>query len=95
MGITTCGLWTLIHGVGFGGMYLLACSVALVGRHPGGGHRLPDGGGVRDPRQQAGRDGPLLYILETDRFALRRDHLRDRGVAGKLGDAAFPLADAT
>lgn len=35
MEITTRSLWTLIHGMGFGGLYLLACSGALVefGRH--------------------------------------------------------------
>ncbi|MFP5227392.1 MAG: hypothetical protein ACLGXA_07150 [Acidobacteriota bacterium] len=30
MEITARGLWTLIHGMGFGGLYLLACSGALV-----------------------------------------------------------------
>ncbi len=30
MGITVRGLWTLIHGMGFGGLYLLACSGAIV-----------------------------------------------------------------
>ena len=30
MEITTRGLWTLIHGMGFGALYLLACSGALV-----------------------------------------------------------------
>jgi hypothetical protein len=30
MEITTRGLWTLVHGMGFGGLYLLACSGALV-----------------------------------------------------------------
>jgi hypothetical protein len=30
MEITTHGLWTLIHGMGFGALYLLACSGALV-----------------------------------------------------------------
>jgi hypothetical membrane protein len=30
MEITTRSLWTLIHGMGFGGLYLLACSGALV-----------------------------------------------------------------
>jgi hypothetical protein len=30
MEITTHSLWTLIHGMGFGGLYLLACSGALV-----------------------------------------------------------------
>jgi hypothetical protein len=30
MEITTRGLWTLIHGIGFGALYLLACSGALV-----------------------------------------------------------------
>ncbi|MFZ0594759.1 MAG: hypothetical protein WAM39_30150 [Bryobacteraceae bacterium] len=29
--ITARALWTLIHGMGFGGLYLLACSGALVG----------------------------------------------------------------
>jgi hypothetical protein len=30
MEITTRGLWTLIHGMGFGALYLLACSGAIV-----------------------------------------------------------------
>jgi len=30
MEITARGLWTLIHGMGFGGLYLLACSGAMV-----------------------------------------------------------------
>lgn len=30
MEITTRALWTLIHGMGFGGLYLLACSGAIV-----------------------------------------------------------------
>jgi hypothetical protein len=30
MEITVCGLWTQIHGMGFGALYLLACSGALV-----------------------------------------------------------------
>jgi len=29
MGITTRSLWTLIHGMGFGALYLLACSGAI------------------------------------------------------------------
>lgn len=30
MEITTRSLWTLLHGMGFGGLYLLACSGAIV-----------------------------------------------------------------
>jgi hypothetical protein len=30
MEITTRGLWTLVHGMGFGALYLLACSGAVV-----------------------------------------------------------------
>jgi len=30
MEMTARGLWTLIHGMGFGGLYLLACSGAIV-----------------------------------------------------------------
>jgi hypothetical protein len=30
MEITTRGLWTLVHGMGFGALYLLACSGALM-----------------------------------------------------------------
>jgi hypothetical protein len=30
MEITMRGLWTLIHGMGFGGLYLLACSGAII-----------------------------------------------------------------
>ena len=33
MEITSRGLWTLIHGMGFGALYLLACSGALVELH--------------------------------------------------------------
>jgi hypothetical protein len=33
MEITARGLWTLIHGMGFGALYLLACSGALVELH--------------------------------------------------------------
>jgi hypothetical protein len=29
--ITVRSLWTLIHGMGFGALYLLACSGALIG----------------------------------------------------------------
>src|ERR1700733_945235 len=31
MEITSRALWTLVHGLGFGALYLLACSGALVG----------------------------------------------------------------
>lgn len=30
MEITVRGIWTLIHGMGFGGLYLLACSGAII-----------------------------------------------------------------
>ena len=30
MEMTTRGLWTLVHGMGFGALYLLACSGAVV-----------------------------------------------------------------
>ena len=30
MEITTRSLWTLIHGMGFGALYLMACSGALL-----------------------------------------------------------------
>jgi len=30
MEITARGLWTLLHGMGFGALYLLACSGALI-----------------------------------------------------------------
>ena len=30
MEITTHAVWTLVHGMGFGGLYLLACAVAIV-----------------------------------------------------------------
>jgi hypothetical protein len=33
MEITTHSLWTLIHGMGFGGLYLMACSGALFELH--------------------------------------------------------------
>ena len=33
MQITERTLWTLIHGIGFGGLYLLACSGALIELH--------------------------------------------------------------
>ena len=31
MEITTRGLWTMIHGMGFGALYLMACSGAIIG----------------------------------------------------------------
>ena len=31
MEITARGLWTMVHGMGFGALYLLACSGALMG----------------------------------------------------------------
>ena len=39
MEITTRSLWTLIHGMGFGALYLMACSGALVELHRRYGHR--------------------------------------------------------
>ena len=30
MEITTRSLWTLVHGMGFGALYLLACSGAII-----------------------------------------------------------------
>ena len=30
MEMTTRGLWTMVHGMGFGALYLLACSFAIV-----------------------------------------------------------------
>ncbi|MFZ1938721.1 MAG: hypothetical protein WAU67_06460, partial [Terracidiphilus sp.] len=33
MEITTRSLWTMIHGMGFGALYLMACSGALVELH--------------------------------------------------------------
>lgn len=33
MGISVRGLWTLVHGMGFGALYLMACSGALVELH--------------------------------------------------------------
>ena len=30
MEMTTRGLWTMVHGMGFGALYLLACSFAFV-----------------------------------------------------------------
>jgi hypothetical protein len=34
MEVTVRGLWTLIHGLGFGALYLLACSGALIELYP-------------------------------------------------------------
>jgi hypothetical protein len=50
MEITTRGLWTLIHGMGFGGLYLLACSGAIMElwrRYAPGGQAQPS---TRDER---------------------------------------------
>ena len=33
MEMTTRGLWTLVHGMGFGALYLLACPFAIVELH--------------------------------------------------------------
>jgi hypothetical protein len=44
MELTARGFWTMVHGMGFGALYLLACSGAMVGlwRHTSSSH------GVRD-----------------------------------------------
>ena len=44
MELTARGVWTMVHGMGFGALYLLACSGAMVGlwRHTSSSH------GVRD-----------------------------------------------
>jgi hypothetical protein len=47
MEITVHSLWTLIHGMGFGALYLLACSGAIAAIHRrystgGQGHIVPD-----------------------------------------------------
>jgi hypothetical protein len=43
MEITARGLWTLIHGMGFGALYLLACSGALIELYRiGGSSILPE-----------------------------------------------------
>ncbi len=41
MEITTRALWALIHGMGFGGLYLLACSGALVELYRRNASRAP------------------------------------------------------
>jgi len=48
--ITTRSLWTLIHGMGFGGLYLLACSGALVALY-----RRVSGGALTAPSLQNDR----------------------------------------
>ena len=30
MELTTHGIWTMVHGMGFGALYLLSCSFAIV-----------------------------------------------------------------
>jgi len=54
MEFTTRGLWTLIHGMGFGGLYLMACSGAIV--------ELYRRYGPRSPAPVAGRDESFLRI---------------------------------
>jgi hypothetical protein len=50
MEITTRGLWTLVHGMGFGALYLLACSGALVELY-----RLTSPGAATMPREGSAR----------------------------------------
>src|SRR5208282_2858176 len=56
MEITTRSLWTLIHGMGFGALYLMACSGALVELH----RRY---GSPRGPAIEAGDDKFLRRYL--------------------------------
>ncbi len=50
MEITTRGLWTLIHGMGFGGLYLLAGSGALVELYRRYGNRVNSSGADQSDR---------------------------------------------
>ncbi|MFZ1084490.1 MAG: hypothetical protein WAN35_05960 [Terracidiphilus sp.] len=56
MEITTRSLWTLIHGMGFGALYLLACSGAIVALYQRYSTEPP-------PQNQAGRDRFLGIYL--------------------------------
>lgn len=53
MEMTSRGLWTLVHGMGFGVVYLMACSGALVELY----RRF-----VARPAPVASSDGPLLKV---------------------------------
>jgi len=50
MEITTRSLWTLIHGMGFGALYLLACSGALVELYRRYSPAAEDASGAHDDR---------------------------------------------
>ena len=50
MEITTRSLWTLIHGMGFGALYLMACSGALVALYRRYSPRLLDSVVLQDKR---------------------------------------------
>ena len=56
MEITTRSLWTLIHGMGFGALYLLACSGAIVALYQRYSTEPP-------PQNPAGRDRFLGIYL--------------------------------
>jgi len=59
MEITTRGLWTLVHGMAFGALYLLACSGALVEFHR---FTHPD---ARHPASQPNRFLATYFIAMT------------------------------
>lgn len=50
MEITSRTVWTLIHGMGFGGLYLLACSGAIVELWRRYTPAAPAGAGIQDER---------------------------------------------
>jgi hypothetical protein len=54
MEITTRGLWTMVHGMGFGALYLMACSGAIV--------ELYRRYCTQNPAQPTGRDETFLRI---------------------------------
>lgn len=73
MEITARALWTLIHGMGFGGLYLLACSGALVVRFQKQQYPEPASGCSAD-REGSTRhiDEPHLYFYRLEPMIMNR-----------------------
>jgi len=93
MEITARSLWTLIHGMGFGALYLMACSGALVEFY----RRYS----ARNPAQPAERDAAFLRIYLASMAALAwfavitgsyviYPWYRAKPPAGTLNLAAYP-----
>lgn len=93
MEITVRSLWTLIHGMGFGGLYLMACSGALVElyrRHRPGLKEPATEGEVRFLRNYLFAMAVLAWIAVLTGAYIVYPWYRAVPPAGSVNLAAFP-----